>query len=133
MKAAAALTLALLAACDDAPAEDCAAGDDAAIACAPLHAPELAEIQARTLTPSCAVAGACHAAEGRAGGLDLSSAAASYEGLVASGRVQPGSPACSELVHRIDGAGALLMPPGAPLSEAARCAIRQWIHAGATP
>ncbi|MCB9546327.1 MAG: hypothetical protein H6706_10790 [Myxococcales bacterium] len=133
MRAAAWLALAAaLAACDDAPAGDCAAGDDAAVACDPLFTPELAEIQARVFTPSCAVAGgACHAPEGRAGGLDLSSLDATRAALAS--RVEPGSPECSLLVQRIDATGPSVMPPGAPLPAAARCAIRQWIHAGAAP
>ena len=101
--------------------------------CAALYAPTFAEIHARTLARSCAIDGpSCHSAEGARGGLILETAEAAYAGLVESGRVQPGAPGCSELVARIDAVRAsIVMPPGRPLSEPERCAIRLWIANGA--
>jgi hypothetical protein len=47
-------------------------------------------------------------------------------------RVNPDEPRCSEMLVRIDSPGKdWAMPPGDPLTANERCAIRQWIAAGA--
>jgi hypothetical protein len=49
-----------------------------------------------------------------------------------AGRVVPGDPGCSKMIVRTDSPGATYqMPPGDPLSEPARCALIQWVAAGA--
>jgi hypothetical protein len=49
-----------------------------------------------------------------------------------AGRVMPGNPGCSKMIVRTDSPGASYqMPPGDPLSEAERCALIQWVQAGA--
>ena len=49
-----------------------------------------------------------------------------------AGRVVPGDPGCSKLIVRTDSPGASYqMPPGDPLREAERCALIQWVQAGA--
>ena len=105
--------------------------------CSPLYAPSFTEIHTRRLRVTCASPGtACHAAEGRQGGLSLASPDESYDLLLglADGRtrVVPGDPRCSELMVRLDLPGRdFSMPPGAPLDERERCTIRRWIAAGA--
>lgn len=108
--------------------------------CAPEYPATFEQVHARTLAPSCAVAGgACHAADGKQGGLDLSDVEGAFLALTqapatsASGaRVVPGDAACSLLVRRIESARLdEVMPPGAPLREGVRCAIRTWIDEGA--
>lgn len=102
------------------------------MACSPLYEPTFSEIHTRTLQPSCALGGgACHAQAGRQGGLDLSTEASAWQGLVTEGRVVPGSPGCSVLINHIDAHGRALMPPGAQLPEATRCTLRQWVGQGA--
>jgi hypothetical protein len=102
-------------------------------ACDPLYAPTFDEVHARTLVTSCATAGAaCHGAEGGRGGLVLSDREGAYGALVEAGRVVSGDPGCSELVARLVSTDPdVQMPPGAPLSDAERCAIVQWIADGA--
>ena len=54
-----------------------------------------------------------------------------YAALLA-GRVVAGDPACSTMIVRTDSPGASYqMPPGDPLSEPKRCALIQWVAAGA--
>jgi len=49
-----------------------------------------------------------------------------------AGRVFPGDPGCSKMIVRTDSPGATYqMPPGDPLSEPVRCALIQWVAAGA--
>ena len=72
------------------------------------------------------------------GGLVLEDPTESYDALLgrngAPRRVIPGDPACSDLMVRLDSPGQeWSMPPGTPLDERARCAIRRWIAAGAPP
>lgn len=131
------LLAALLGGCDDEaePAPTC--DPEAAPACQPLYAPTFDNVFARTLKPSCATAGtSCHATEGAQGGLVLSEPDAAYAALLGTAgdpaRVVPGAHACSRLGQRLDSADpSTQMPPGAPLSEAERCAVRLWIHGGA--
>lgn len=76
--------------------------------------------------------GACHAAEGVQGDLDLRSIDAAYDHLVNEGRVEPRDAECSLVAQRLYAEDpALVMPPGAPLDDPERCAVVQWIEAGA--
>ncbi|MCA9622577.1 MAG: hypothetical protein KC731_26335 [Myxococcales bacterium] len=109
-------------------------GDDCvevALDCDPLYEPTFANVHENTLVESCAVGSTCHTADARRGGLDLETADAAYAGLVDDGRVVAGDPSCSLLAQRIASEGDDVMPPGAPLADAERCAILQWIDAGA--
>ena len=99
--------------------------------------PTLPEIQAIVFTPKCAV---CHTGVGAVlpGVMDLTSVAASRAALVsvqsiqsALNRVEPGQPANSYLVQKIDGTAASQMPPSGPLPQAEIDAIVQWILDGA--
>lgn len=101
--------------------------------CAPLYQPTFDEVFARTLESSCASGGgSCHGSSGKRGGLTLTDVDEAHAALVSGGRVLPGDAACSELVVRLEGAGeSWSMPPGRQLSEAERCAIRQWVDRGA--
>lgn len=86
---------------------------------------------------------ACHAGAKPQQGLNLSSAASSYAGLVnvasqqcpATKLVLPLQPDMSYMVWKIQGAGTCFtgsqMPKGAPLSAAQISTIRSWISAGA--
>ena len=101
--------------------------------CTPRYTPTFANVYQNTLKDSCgSQSSVCHSAAGRKGGLSLESPVVAHAELVAGGRVVSGDAACSELVVRLHGSGeAYLMPPGAALSASDRCAIEQWISAGA--
>ncbi|MFT3769240.1 MAG: hypothetical protein QM820_27695 [Minicystis sp.] len=76
----------------------------------------------------------CHAAEGNQGGLAFTDADTAYAlllGQSGEARVSAGD-TCSELMARLDATDpGALMPPGAQLSEAERCAVATWIRNGA--
>lgn len=101
--------------------------------------PDFSAIQANVFTPDCATSG-CHSGASPPGGLNLD-AANSYAMLVgvqssqnmALQRVEPGDPANSYLVQKLEGtaSGGQQMPPGAPLPQAEIDVIRQWIQDGA--
>jgi hypothetical protein len=102
--------------------------------CAALYEPVFEQVYQQTLASKCAVpGGACHAAAGAKGGLALEGIDAAYDNLLADGvRVVPGDPECSVLVHRLESTdSSFVMPVGAPLSQAERCAIQEWIRNGA--
>lgn len=110
----------------------CSASLDAE--CSPLYEPTFSEIHRRTLVTTCAEPGtACHSSQGQRGNLDLEDIERAYESLMDPEyrRVIPGDPACSLLMVRLNHPGRSVMPPGAPLSEAARCTIAAWIREGA--
>lgn len=105
--------------------------------------PTLASIQANVFSPICA---GCHAGATPPAGLDLSSESVSYAELVGVAatqvptlaRVQAGDPSASYLIHKIEGAPAIVgqrMPRGGqpPLNQATINAIRQWVTNGANP
>ncbi len=98
--------------------------------CAPLYEPTFENVYTQTIARSCGgERSPCHAAGGD-GNLPLTSRAQSYTALRA--RLTPGDPGCSDVIVRMHGAGEeYLMPPGAPLSGPERCAIAQWVEAGA--
>lgn len=104
-------------------------------ACTPRYEPTFPNVYNNTLRDSCgSQSGVCHSAQGRRGGLSLESSDVAYEQLTAEGlgRVVAGDPACSEMIVRLHGDGEdYLMPPGAPLPAADRCAIERWIASGA--
>jgi hypothetical protein len=105
--------------------------------CAPLYPPTFDNVFTNTLSKKCATTGgSCHGPAGHKGGLILANKDEAYAGLTgldgATPRVDPNEPRCSEMIVRIDSPGKDWgMPPGEPLSAAERCAIRQWVAAGA--
>lgn len=100
--------------------------------CAPLYAPTFDNVYSMTLVQGCGSdRTSCHSAEGRKGGLSFEDPQTAYDGLLA-GRVTPGDAACSEMIVRTSSPGAdYQMPPGSTLSAPTRCALIQWVHAGA--
>ncbi|HET9622452.1 MAG TPA: hypothetical protein VFP84_13860 [Kofleriaceae bacterium] len=100
--------------------------------CAPLYPPTFANVYGTTLSRGCgADAGSCHSAQGRQGGVSFATAGQAYESLLA-GQVEPGNPGCSAVIVATSSVGARFqMPPGDPLSPAERCALVQWVQAGA--
>jgi hypothetical protein len=118
-----------LTACMSDPPPECITVDTA---CAPLYQPTFANIYTMTLRDSCGSAlSSCHSATGRMGGMSFESESQAYTALLA-GRVAPGDPGCSKMVVRTSSPGASYqMPPGDPLGVAERCALIQWIQAGA--
>lgn len=101
--------------------------------CTPRYAPTFTNLYNNTLRDSCGSQSvACHSAAGKKGGLSLESLDVAFTQLTSGGRVVAGDAACSEVVVRAHGTGeSYLMPPGAPLPIADRCALEQWIAAGA--
>lgn len=103
--------------------------------CSPLYAPTFNNIHQNTMLVSCSVAGgACHSSQGAKGGLDLEDADTAYGQLLGSdgrARVVAGKADCGILVARLEATDSSVMPVGQPLSDAERCAIRQWIANGA--
>lgn len=99
--------------------------------CAPQYVPTFDNVYDNTLRLDCGSSrGACHSASGE-GGMSLADPVIAHASLLA-GRVKPGDPACSEMIVRTHHPGRdYEMPPGAPLAEAERCALLQWVLAGA--
>lgn len=108
--------------CDDACLDE--APD---LSCAPLYEPTFDNVYDVTIAQKCAVSGAsCHGVAGNQGGLTLEGRDAAHAALSAETDAQ-----CAPLVVRTHTSDAgTQMPPGAPLSEAELCAIRQWVAAG---
>jgi len=102
--------------------------------CAPLYAATFDEVHENTLQTSCGLGGGtCHSSEGGAAGLVLDGGPdAAYGALVDGGLVDLEAPECSSILDRVDPVNpGNSMPPGDMLSETERCAIRQWVSAGA--
>lgn len=116
------------AACGEEAPPACIAVDTS---CAPLYPPTFENVYANTLRVTCgSERSACHSRTGE-GNMSLAEPSIAHQALLA-GRVAPGDPACSELIVRTSSPGAdYQMPPGQPLSEAERCALIQWVAAGA--
>jgi hypothetical protein len=127
---------------DDGSDEGLTCVEGLADACTPAFDPTWQNVYANVVSPTCGGSGSsCHAAAGKQGGLDLSSAPKAHAALlghdeVGKARVVPGDPACSILMERIETSDLQKrMPLGAPqpLSAATRCAVQQWIEKGASP
>lgn len=118
-------------------------GDDG-ITVEPVRS-ELADIQARVFTPTCAGFTACHDANAPAAALDLTdgrshAALVDRMSTVAPDRilVVPGDPEASFLVDKLrgtlaEGEGQLMPYGNMPLDDQAIEAIEEWIAAGAAP
>jgi hypothetical protein len=104
-------------------------------ACSPLYTPTFDNVYDMTLKNGCgSTLASCHSRAGQAGagGLSFEDAATAHAQLLLSDRVKPGDAACSEMIVRVGSPGKdFEMPPGAPLSPAARCALVQWVENGA--
>jgi hypothetical protein len=100
--------------------------------CVPLYAPTFDNVYTMTLKNTCgSERSSCHSAAGKQGGMSFEDESHAYAALLA-GRVMPGDPGCSKMIVRTDSPGASYqMPPGDPLAEPARCALIQWVMAGA--
>ncbi|MCB9686199.1 MAG: hypothetical protein H6738_22845 [Alphaproteobacteria bacterium] len=99
--------------------------------CTPQYEPTFDEVYANTLAPSCALEG-CHGSDGGNHGFDLSGTPDEvYATLVEGGAVVPGEPGCGKVVVHIESTGHAQMPPGSPLPDEERCALRTWIADGA--
>jgi hypothetical protein len=107
--------------------------------------PTLQSIQDNIFTPTCSNSG-CHAGPTSGvlpSGMDLTSAAASFDSLVGVAsiqqpgldRVAPGDPDASYLIHKLEGTGSEeRMPFGGPYFEQGTIdTIRQWVTDGADP
>jgi len=106
---------------------------DVDLTCQPLYPPTFDNVFANTFMPKCGTPGStCHSAEGHRAGLILDDRDEAYRLLLMNDRVIPGEPSCSILIERIHAASPRLqMPPGRRLSEPERCALLQWVAAGA--
>ncbi len=103
---------------------------EVALDCAPQYPPTFANVYANTLDDDCS-ASACHDAVAPKGGLDLSEIETAYDELL-DGRVTPGDVSCSELTMRLfTDIAEWHMPRGETLSDSEKCAVAQWVSAGA--
>jgi hypothetical protein len=126
-----ALGVAGLVGCSADPPPACIAVDTS---CAPAYAPTFDNIYTMTLRGTCGSQSAsCHSEVGMQGGMSFQDQQHAFDALRA-GRVMPGNPGCSKMIVRTDSPGApYQMPPGDPVSEQVRCALIQWVAAGAAP
>ena len=105
--------------------------------CDPLYEPTFENVYENTLRPTCGFEGtACHGVEGAQAGLVFADIDEAYDLLTDDGDGEPlvlaNDAACSVLIQRVDADDETqVMPPGDPLSEEERCAIRMWIDDGA--
>jgi len=123
------LATALVTGCAGDPLPACITVD---ASCAPLYAPTFDNVYTMTLHDTCGSQRAsCHSAAGMSGGMSFADPPHAFAAL-RNGRVVPGDPGCSKMIVRTDSPGASYqMPPGDPLSPAERCALIQWVQAGA--
>lgn len=126
--AAACWLSAVSAGCPSEPPPACTPVD---VSCAPQYMPTFDNVYANTLTMECGSGRrSCHSDSGE-GGLSFADPQAAHAGLL-DGLVTPGEPGCSELIVRTQARGTdYAMPPGGTLSDAERCALVQWVAAGA--
>jgi hypothetical protein len=108
--------------------------------CQPGYVPTFDNVYANTLNMSCGnTNSSCHSAAGHMAGLSFADEPTAYAGLLAAStidpsrnRVDPGNAACSLMIVRTDSPGASYqMPIGPALTEVERCALIQWVQAGA--
>jgi hypothetical protein len=107
--------------------------------CKPLYDPPVYQtIFDKTFHPTCASgSGTCHTSDSAKGGLVFENADAAYALLLGTTdgrkRVIPNDPSCSLVMIRVDSTDPTIhMPPGTTsLLDSERCAIAQWIAAGA--
>jgi hypothetical protein len=124
-----------VAACTDPPLT-CVPAPALDLTCAPLYAPTYDNLFTNTFVPKCGTGGkSCHASEGAQAGLIFDNADDTYHRLLDpfADRIVPGDPSCSVLVERVFSTEARWhMPRGAAsLPAPERCALVQWVAAGA--
>jgi hypothetical protein len=132
------LFLLALAGCPQDPPPACTMVDTSCMAGYP---PTFDNVYKNTIKVSCGVDdNSCHSTAGHQGGLSFQEGEmAAYTALMQSSgldpsrkRVVPGDPACSLMIVRTEGVGKdYQMPKGDPLTPEARCALVQWVEAGA--
>ncbi len=122
------IALALL--CGGCPSEDPPACVTVDTSCTPQYVPTFDNLYANTLKMDCGSSrGSCHSNSGE-GGMSLADIDTAHAQLVQ--RVDPANPGCGDAIVRTHSPGTdYEMPPGAPLPEAERCALVQWVAAGA--
>ncbi len=128
----AALAAIVLAGC---PGEDQLVCIEVDPTCTPLYEPTWDNVFANTLRPKCGTGGgACHEGTGARGGLRLDEEAIGHRSLTISSKnyVRVDDVECSEMIQRIySSSSSLIMPRGSSLPDAERCALTQWVVAGA--
>ncbi len=114
------------------PSDDPPACTEVDLTCAPLYVPTFDNVYANTLSDGCGSQRvSCHSAAGKKGGMSFEDPETAHAALLA-GRVTAGDPSCSEMIVRVTSVGeSFQMPPGSALPEAERCALIQWVQAGA--
>jgi len=110
--------------------------DNLSTECTPAYSPTFDNVFSNMLQPKCATTGGCHGQDTAAGGLTFASANGSHALLTGQvdgvARVLEGDPACSVLVQVLESDKAdYVMPPSGKLPAAERCAVIQWVAAGA--
>jgi Planctomycete cytochrome C len=108
-------------------------------ACTPTIEPTYTAIYPTVFAASCGGSGtSCHGQQGMQAGLGLYDMNLAYDDLLGKAdgraRVLPGKPECSILMERLESQDPSQRMPllaGAPLDKGYRCAIQQWIAAGA--
>ena len=130
--------LLIISACSSEEHESGHCVDDLTLECTPLYVPTFDNIYANTLESKCAIGGtSCHGDGGAKGGLSLEGGADRAYGKllnpdIGKPRVVGGDPTCGHLIYHLESEDpSVVMPPGGPLPEEERCAIRQWIANGA--
>lgn len=104
--------------------------------CKPGIDPTYTQIYSQIFTKSCA-GNACHGAMGTQGGLGLFNADTAYDQLLGKTdgrmRVEPGNPACSILMERLNSDDESFRMPyrGTKLEPGLLCAVQKWIESGA--
>ena len=131
------MLLLVLAGCPETPPPACITVDTS---CGAQYPPTFHNVYTNTLVPDCSMTSACHSATGHQANLSFGGDEASaYTALMQNSsidpsraRVVPGDAACSLLTVRIDSPGTdYQMPKGDALAPEERCAITQWVQAGA--
>ena len=136
------MLLALVCSCTKTPPPACLAAAPSTT-CDTLYVPTFDNVHKQTLYPNCGGKdGACpNSANGNKpqAGLDFSDEQTAYDDLLMNStldpkraRVVPGDVQCSLMLVRVDSPGTdYQMPPGTPLKPEERCALVQWVAAGA--
>jgi hypothetical protein len=122
--------LATLGGCPTDPPPACITVDTS---CAPLYdATSFHAVYTMTIHDSCgAENSSCHSANGQKGGMTFQDEQHAFDALLA-GRVMPNNPGCSKIVVRTSSPNTdYQMPPGDALMPPERCALIQWVQAGA--
>ena len=126
------LIAAMCAALAGCPADEPPACVTVDTSCTPSYQPTFDNVFEMTLENGCgSQLASCHSRAGKQGNMSFEDPQTAHDALLA-GRVKPGDAACSEMIVRVESPGTdYEMPPGAPLSAGHRCALVQWVQAGA--